>query len=114
MTGCVFMPILADAGEIHPDASLVTVKVYDPAESPEMVVLVPLPGVVVPPGVLVNVQVPVAGKPFNITLPVDNAHVGWVMVPTIGADGTEGWAFMTTFPDAIEVQVVVPSVTVKL
>ena len=41
-----------------------------------MVLLVPVPVVVVPPGVLVNVQVPVAGKPFKTTLPVDVAHVG--------------------------------------
>ena len=36
---------------------------------------------------LVNVQVPVAGKPLMITLPVARAHVGWVIVPTVGAVG---------------------------
>ena len=41
-----------------------------------MTVLTPVPNVVVPPGVLVNVQVPVAGKPFKVTLPVANAQVG--------------------------------------
>ena len=41
-----------------------------------MVVLVPDPVVVVPPGVLVKVQVPVAGKPLNITLPVPTLQVG--------------------------------------
>jgi len=69
-----------------------------------MVVLVPVPGVVVPPGVLVNVQVPVAGKPFNTTLPVDIAHVGCVMPPAFGAEGEPGAALMTTLPEAGEIQ----------
>ena len=41
-----------------------------------MVVLVPDPLVVVPPGVLVKVQLPLAGKPLNTTLPVETAQVG--------------------------------------
>ena len=52
--------------------------------------LVPEPVVVVPPGVRVNVQVPVDGKPLNITLPVDTAQVGCVMVPTTGTEGVGG------------------------
>jgi len=36
------------------------------------------------------VQLP-EGSPLNATLPVAKAHVGWVMVPTIGAAGTVGW-----------------------
>ena len=36
---------------------------------------------------LVKVQVPVAGKPFMITLPVAKAQVGCVIVPTVGAVG---------------------------
>jgi hypothetical protein len=73
--GLVLMTILADAGEVHPEV-LVTVKVYVPDGMAVTVVLVPVPVVVVPPGVLVNVQVPVEGKPFNITLPVPTAQVG--------------------------------------
>ena len=49
-----------------------------------------MPEVVVPPGVLVNVQVPDAGKPFNTTLPVATAQVGWVIVTTVGAVGDDG------------------------
>jgi hypothetical protein len=49
-------------------------------------VLVPVPVVVVPPGVLVNVQVSVAGRPLNATLPVAKAQVGWVIVPGTGGD----------------------------
>ena len=60
--------------------------------------------VVVPPGVRVNVHVPVAGKPDNSTLPVDKAQVGWVIVPTIGAAGVAGWALITTLADANEIQ----------
>jgi hypothetical protein len=55
-----------------------------------MVVLVPVPVVVVPPGVRVKVQLPVAGKPFKITLPVATEQVGWVIVPTVGAVGVAG------------------------
>jgi hypothetical protein len=47
-----------------------------PGASPVIVELVPVPVVVIPPGVLVNVQVPVAGKPFKITLPEATKHVG--------------------------------------
>jgi hypothetical protein len=50
--------------------------VYVSAESPDIVVLVPVPEVVVPPGVLVKVHVPVAGSPLKIMLPVATVHVG--------------------------------------
>jgi hypothetical protein len=60
--------------------------------------------VVVPPGVLVNIQVPDAGKPLKTTLPVAIAQVGWVMVPTVGAVGDKGWAVITTLAEAVETQ----------
>ena len=41
-----------------------------------MVALVPEPVLITPPCTWVIVHVPVAGKPFNITLPVDSVHVG--------------------------------------
>ena len=66
---------MADAAEEHPEA-LVTVKVYVPVASPLNVVLVPVPVVVVLPGDLVKVQVPVAGKPLKATLPVATVQVG--------------------------------------
>ena len=75
------MTTLAEAGEVHPVA-FVTVKLYVPSVKPEIVKLVPLPAIA--PGLIV--QLP-AGKPLNITLPVANAHVGCVMVPTVGATG---------------------------
>ena len=68
-----------------------------------MVELVPEPVVVVPPGDLVRVQVPVEGNPDKTTLPVATLQVGWVMVPRVGADGAEGWALMTTLADASEI-----------
>jgi len=40
------------------------------------VTLVPLPVVIVPPGVLINVQVPEAGNPLKTTLPVETAQDG--------------------------------------
>jgi hypothetical protein len=85
--GLALMTTFADAVEVHPEA-FVTVKVYVPdGRMPVTVVLVPVPEVVVPPGVLVNVHVPVDGKLFRITLPVANSHVGWVIVPTVGVVG---------------------------
>jgi hypothetical protein len=60
---------------------------------------------VVPPGVFVNVQVPVEGRPFNTTLPVVTAQVGWVMVPTVGAYNVTGTASITTSADATDAHV---------
>ena len=54
-------------------------------ESPDIVVLVPEPLVVFPPGLRVNVQVPEEGNPLKTTLPVETLQVGCVMVPTVGA-----------------------------
>ena len=72
---CALIITFPDAGETQPEA-LVTVKVYVPDGRPDIVLLVPVPEVVIPPGVLVNVHVPVEGKPFNTTLPVATVHVG--------------------------------------
>jgi len=52
------------------------VYVNVPVGSPVIVVLVPVPVVVVPPGVRVNVHVPDEGKPLKSTLPEGVAHVG--------------------------------------
>jgi len=67
-------------------------------------VVVPVPVVVTPPGLLVSVQDPVAGNPFKITLPVAVVQVGWVMVPTTGANGVAGCALITIPADAAEIQ----------
>jgi len=65
-----------------------------------MVVLVPVP--VIAPGLIVHV--PVAGRPFNTTLPVVAAHeAGWVMVPNTGAVGAAGGSFITMSADALEI-----------
>src|SRR5450759_3091917 len=98
---------LADASEVHP-AALVTVKLKVVAASPVIVVLAPVPAIA--PGFMV--QLP-AGKPLNIILPVGTAQVGWVIVPTIGAVGIAGCAFIITFAEAAEVHPAV-LVTVKL
>ena len=92
---------LADPAEVHP-AELVTAQVYVPDTIPVIVELVPVPVVVAPPGAMVNVHVPVAGKPFNTTLPVETVQVGRVMVPTVGAVGTEGGTLITTLADDAE------------
>jgi hypothetical protein len=72
------------------------------------VVLTVLPAIA--PGLIV--QLP-AGKPLRATLPVASAQVGCVIKPTIGADGEDGEALMTTSPEASEVHPAA-SVTVKL
>lgn len=112
VTGCTLITTLAEAGEVHPEA-LVTVKLWVPAVRPEIAVLVPEPEIL--PGLII--QLPV-GNPFSTTLPVETVHVGWVMVPTPGAVGVTGWAFITTLaeagdvhPDAlVTVKVCVPAV----
>jgi len=68
-----------------------------------MVVTDPVPVVVIPPGALVNVHVPVDGKLLRITLPVAVAQVGCVIVPTTGVVGFNGCALISTFADADEI-----------
>ena len=74
-----------------------------PADRLLIVVLVPVPVVVVPPGVLVNVHVPVEGSPFSTTLPVDTVQVGWLRVPATGAVGVDGCASMAIVLEAAEI-----------
>lgn len=57
-------------------------------------VLVPVP--VLDPGFIV--QLP-AGRLLRITLPVANAHVGCVIVPTVGAGGVNGCTSITALSD---------------
>jgi hypothetical protein len=52
-----------------------------------MVVVVPLPDVITPPGVRIIIQSPEEGNPFNTTLPIEMKQVGWVIVPIVGAAG---------------------------
>lgn len=60
--------------------------------------------VIVPPGFLVKVHVPVAGNPFNSTLPVASVQVGCVKIPTVGAVGVIGCALITKLDEANDVQ----------
>lgn len=102
-----FITTSADAEELHPEA-LVTVKVYVPGASPEMVFVKVFPAI--EPGLMV--QLP-EGSPVRSTLPVDRPQVACVTVPTTGAVGVAGWAFITTLADAADMH---PEelVTVKL
>ena len=61
-----------------------------------MVVLTPVPVVLTPSGVRVKVHVPVLGKPFKTTLPVETVQFGGVTVPTKGALGTSGATLIVT------------------
>jgi hypothetical protein len=75
-------------------------------------IVVLVPGPVIAPGLIV--QVPVAGKPFSTTLPVDSAHEeGCVTVPAIGAVGATGAAFITISADACDMHPAA-AVTLKL
>ena len=65
-----------------------------------IVVVVPVP--VIPPGLIV--QVPVAGRPLNTTLPVVAEHeAGCVIAPTIGAVGAEGATCIITSADGTDI-----------
>jgi hypothetical protein len=57
--------------------------------------------------------VPDEGNPLRATLPVATEQVGWVIVPTEGAEGVAGCVLMPTLPDVGEMH---PSsfVTVKV
>jgi hypothetical protein len=66
------------------------------------VIVVPVPLDVTVPGYRVSIQTPVVGKPFSTTLPVDNAQVGAVIVPTRGDDGITGWAVIKILADGGE------------
>lgn len=111
--GCALMTTGPEDVDVHP-SSFLTVNVYVvPAARFEIVVLVPDPVVVAPPGDRVSVQVPVAGRPFSTTLPVETLQVGWVMVPTTGAVGVTGWGLMVTVDVGGETQPM-ELVTVKL
>ena len=95
------MTTLAESGEAHP-AALVTTKVYEPVAKPVTVVVVPVP-LVVPPGFVVNVHVPVAGRPVKTTLPVATVHAGCVTVPIVGAAGVAGCALITMLAEPTEI-----------
>jgi hypothetical protein len=66
-------------------------------------VVVPDPELVIAPGFLVRVQLPVPGNPFSTTLPVAKAQVGWVTDPGTGAPGTPATALITTLSEGREV-----------
>ena len=88
VTGCGLITTLPDATEVH-SIELVTLNVYVPASRPVTNFVAPAPVEVAPPGNLVNIQVPVEGKPLNATLPVAMVQVGEVIVPIIGAVGQQ-------------------------
>ena len=102
-SGPALMTTPAEGPEMHPD-TLVTVKVYVPAGMLVIVVLVPVPVVVIPPGDRVTVHVPIEGNPLKRTLPPGELHDGWVIVPLTGGDGTTGGTFITALGEAAEVQ----------
>ena len=77
-----------EAAEVQP-TEFVTVNEYVPGSSPVIVREVPVPEVSTSSGYLVRVQVP-DGNPLRTTLPVETVYVGWVMVPTTGAEGVGG------------------------
>jgi hypothetical protein len=63
------------------------------------VALEPVPIEAIPPGVLINVHVPEAGKLPSNTLPVADEHVGCVTCSIVGAAGVTMEALITTLAD---------------
>ena len=115
---CVMVPMIGAVGVVVPAFKTAFVDVVDehvpsdtlkeyvvPAVKPLSVVVVPVPVVVVDPGLVVKVHVPTGGNPDKSILPVANTHVACVMVPMIGADGGVGCTFKTAFAEATDVQV---------
>ena len=102
VAGCALITTLPEAVDVQP-AAFFTVKVYVPAARSAKVKVCPVPVLTMAPGDAVKVQSPVAGSPLRATLPVASAHVGWVIVPTVGAVGVAGCALITTLADAKEV-----------
>lgn len=98
----MFIATFGDAVEVQP-TEFVTVKLYVPAVSPEIVVAVPLPLVVTTPGIRVIVQLPAAGRPLIAAEPVATVQVGCVIAPITGVDGVTGCAFITMPGDDAEV-----------
>ena len=72
-----------------------------------------MPVEITPPGFLVSVHVPVAGKLFNTTLPVGVVQVGCVTRPITGAVGKPG-AGLTVKVVGFETQPVAVSLTIML
>ena len=66
---------LAETAEEQPKL-LITMKVYVPGATPVYVVLTPVPVFVTLPGLRINVQVPVAGKPSIANVPVVTTQLG--------------------------------------
>jgi hypothetical protein len=86
ITGKVFITTLGEASELQP-AEFTTVKVYVPVESPDIVVLFPVPVKVFPPGDCTMLHVPPAGNPLKSTLPVEVMQFGCVTWPITGFAG---------------------------
>ena len=111
--GCVIVPTIgavgaegatcmitsAEARDIQP-AALVTLKLYVAGVRFAMVAVVPVPAI--DPGLITHI--PVAGRPFNTTLPVVAIQdEGWVIVPIIGAVGATGAGLITTPADSTDI-----------
>ena len=89
---------MEDSADVQP-SSLVTLKAYVPGLSSESVVLVPVP--VLSPGLMV--QVPVAGKPLNVILPLSTVQVGCKIPEMAGTFGVEGCTLIITLDEGCEV-----------
>lgn len=103
VTGWGSISNTADCSEVHPDA-FVTVYVYISVGRPAIVVVLPVPVVVIFPGVLVSVHVPDEGRPASVTDPVATVHVGWIKLPAAGAAGVTGCSFIVIPADVVEMQ----------
>ena len=99
-----FIIAFVEIVEVQP-TEFITVKLYVVLGfNPFIVVVVPVPVNVVPPGDTVTVQVPEEGKLLKDTDAEAKVQVGCVIVLTTGALGVAGCILITALVEAVEVQ----------
>jgi hypothetical protein len=104
----------AEASDMQPSI-FVTVKVCEPTGIAVIEILVPEPAVVIAPGLRVSIQLPAAGNPFIVALPVTTEHVVCITEPITGAAGVGEmitWVVAVVFPHPPDAAIVYVTVYV--
>ena len=86
--GIEFICALTDGTDKQPPEFVTMKEQLVAGFKPLKLVLVPFPVIVAPPGKAVTVQSPAEGRPDNWTEAVGVEHVGCVISPNVGAEGS--------------------------